>query len=101
MILEPVLRDMERAIRQARTPRVRQTKLAHAIEATDGAIALLPPADSLDLVELRDVLANVRSGALSYPEWREALTGMAVAIMERHGVDTEDDEDAIWLLMAA
>jgi hypothetical protein len=100
--LDSALRSLDRAVRQARTPRVRQSKLAMAAAAAEAVLSIAPAEMRPAMEEVHRLVIDIRSGMLPFADWRMPLAGLIGAAMETAGVEPdEDDEDAIWLLMMA
>lgn len=104
--LERALRDLDRTVRQARTPRVRKAKIGMAVEAADRALSIasrspLPEIVAVDLADVRAMLAEIQAGIVAFADARESLQTMVRAVMLAAAVEAEEDEEAIWLLMMA
>jgi hypothetical protein len=100
--LERALRALDRSVRQARTPRVRQAKLSMAVEAAEQAMVLAPAPVLADLSEVHRLLIDIKAGFLAFPDWRAEIAAMIARAMEAAQIEAdEDDEDAMWLLMMA
>jgi hypothetical protein len=100
MTFETALRALDRSVRQARTPRVRQAKLSMAVEAAEQAMVLAPAPVLADLSEVHRLLIDIKAGFLAFPDWRAEIAAMIARAMEAAQIEAdEDDEDAMWLLM--
>jgi hypothetical protein len=101
------LRALDRSVKQARTPRVRQSKLAMAAQEAEKAIAVLSGVDAAlpamaDLTDVHRLLIDIKAGFLAYADWRQHMAdAIARAMLALQIEADEDEEDAIWLLMMA
>jgi Mg2+/Co2+ transporter CorC len=102
--LERALQAADRAIRQARTPRVRRAKLGMAVKATEDALAIIGSVDRAlpvmaDLSEVHRILIDVRAGLLAFADQREALQAMVRDVMAAAAIEAESDEEEAFILL--
>lgn len=106
--LDAALNQLERRVKQARTPRRRRLALAVAEAATAEALATLPIRGPVvapifvDLTEVSVMLRQISAGLLPFSDWRQTIADTIrrarLLLLAEQG--EREDDDLVMLLLA-